>query len=47
MKKYEITARFEGGRKESMVIDALNRNDALQYAMCIWEAEDFCVEEVE
>ena len=47
MKKYKITARFEDGRKESMVIDALGRSDALQYAMCIWDADDFYAEEVE
>jgi hypothetical protein len=47
MAKYEITARFEDGRKESMIIDALSRSDALQYAMCIWDADDFYAEEVE
>jgi hypothetical protein len=47
MKKYKITARFEDGRKESMVIDALGRSDALQYAMCIWDVEDIFVEKVE
>lgn len=47
MKKYEITARFEDGRKESMIIDALSRSDALQYAMCIWDVEDIFVEKVE
>jgi hypothetical protein len=47
MAKYEITTRFEDGRKESMIIDALSRSDALQYAMCIWDVEDIFVEKVE
>lgn len=41
MKKYKITARFEDGRKESMIIDALDSTNALiMYAYTIWDADD-------
>lgn len=44
MKKYKITARFEDGRKESMVIDTLDSINALiMYAYTIWDTDGCCV----
>lgn len=47
MKRYKIAARFEDGRKESMVIEAVSYCEALRYAYFLWEADDFYAEEVE
>lgn len=47
MRKFRITACYEDGKRDSMIIDALDKDDALQYAMCVWgDCEDFYAEEV-